>query len=135
MVDRKLPDLSIRPVEETYRPPEGGTDLVVPIDLGEGLSVTSVSTIYRSWVVNFALSTYFEEQGTRYCLARIDCCWGSVHRHRFDRDGNDELDHDPIHKIVLDSTQWEQIDRLYIECYDRVLDEAVDNLKRWRDGR
>lgn len=135
MVDRKLPDMSILPPKETYHPPDGGDDFVVPIDLGEGLSIVSANTIYRSWVVNFSISTYFEEDGTRYCLARIDCCWGTVHRHRFDRNGDDDLDHEVIHEIILDNTQWDQIDKLYIECYDRVIDEAVDNLRRWRDGR
>lgn len=134
MVQRKLPDMTMQPDEDAYRPPEGGGELVFPIDLGAGISIVNRMLNYRSWVVDFSISTYFEEDEIRHCIARIDCCWGTVHRHRYNRDGDDEFDHEVIHRIIKDGTQWDQINSLYHECYDRVLNEAVEAVRRWRDG-
>lgn len=91
--------------------------------------------LYRGRIVDFAISTYYEYEGTRHTIARIDCCWGMVHRHQFDKNGRDVLDHQLMHQIVLDGTQWEQVDEMFGECYTKVLDEAFANFRRWSDGR
>lgn len=65
-------------------------------------------------------------------VARIDCCGGTIHRHQYDRQGNDIVGHELI-KEIPPNDGWKVVNEAYLTAYDVMHHEWEDNLRRWRN--
>ncbi|MEI6623528.1 MAG: hypothetical protein WCP28_16660 [Actinomycetes bacterium] len=90
---------------------------------------------YNHRIVDFAIQQiHMDADGTRYEIARIDCCDGAVHRHQFVRStGEDIYDHRIIRRIPYDNG-WQVVQDEYRSAFELMLAEQDENLRRWRDG-
>lgn len=116
-----------------YVPPDKsvGNISLMPLDLGEGHSLLVRQHTYRGLIVDFAIMQLFSVDGDEFEIARIDCCWGTVHRHVFDRKGNDMMDHQEIKRIVSGPGAWETVNAEFEPCYERMMTEFMENHRRW----
>jgi hypothetical protein len=124
--------MAIRP-DERYTPPpaEACERFVFDFSLPEAGHVLKVRILtYRGKVVDFAVTQILFDGADWVNVARIDCCHGYIHRHQFDRDGNDIWDHRKIMDIPHENG-WEVVDRGYEEALDVMQNEWEDNLGRW----
>ena len=129
---RRLPDMGIKPTPvPEYRPPAGGDVWEYPIYLGEGHMLLVRQVIYRGKVVDFAIMQFYGEDEDRSEIARIDCCHGCIHRHLFDKKGNDIMDRDVIAEIVVGQDEWATVDAAFEGCSDRMQSEFMENYRRW----
>lgn len=101
-----------------------------PVDLAQGRFHVR-QRIYRNKIVDFAImQLHAEATASQGQIARIDCCHGTVHRHRFDKQGRDILDGRVICNIPVD-TGWSVVDSLFQQCWDQMVSQAAENLKAW----
>lgn len=129
---RRLPDMSIEPAAAPeYRPPTGGEVCEYPIYLGEGHELVVRQVIYRKKIVDFAIMQFYGEGEERRQIARIDCCHGCIHRHVFNKKGDDILDRDVIKEIIVGQDEWATIDAAFEDCSDRMQREFMENYRRW----
>jgi|GEM_PF-1320882 len=140
IIKRKLPDMGMTPPRRPYERPAASISAVVdfsPILLeGEHLQQLHIRQwTYRGKIVDFALVHTVTIDGVEATVARIDCCNGSIHRHAYLQDGTDVLDHLPIRELWDDDDTWEIVDQEYGLCWDRMIDEAEMNYRRWSHGR
>lgn len=131
-LQRKLPDLAIKPVEPPeYKPPVGAQEWSYTQDYGDGHGVLVVQHIYRNLVVDFAIMQTYDDGTTTHNIARIDCCHGSVHRHVFAKDGTDLVDRDIIRPIIVGREEWNTVDEEFEPCLDKMEREFLENYRRW----
>lgn len=133
--NRRLVDMSEPPTSnDTYTPPpEAACDVQeFPAELTDTdrLHIRMVS--YRGKIVDFAIMQLTTDPaGVEYHVARIDCCHGTVHRHQFDRKGNDVYDRRVI--VAIPATNgWDVVDAAYADAFDAMFNEWEENLRRWR---
>nr|WP_231716035.1 type II secretion system F family protein [Arthrobacter zhangbolii] len=126
-------DMSIKVEDQEYRPPDVSSCDVVeyPFDLGDGHSLFVTQRIYRKKIVDFAIMQLFTEGDKQHEIARIDCCHGVVHRHVFDRQGNDLVDRQILRKIEVSQNPWDTVDSEFGICNDRMSTEYMENYRRW----
>ncbi len=133
---RRLVDMTVYPEEQVYEPPPqvACERLVIPIDLTDELKLQTVQYIYRGLVVRFAIMLYYASGGGSIAeVSRIDTCHGTVHRHRFKEEFDEELgDPQIIHRILVDGSEWEVVNSHYDQQLDRMIDEAEEYFRRWR---
>lgn len=126
-------DMTILETEPEYRPPEGGACDIVeyPIDIGDGHRLLVHQKIYRGMVVDFAIMQFYDSGGDSHEIARIDCCHGMVHRHVFDRTGEDLMGRQEIKRIHVGKDEWATVDAEFGPCLERLLKEFEENHRRW----
>jgi hypothetical protein len=131
--ERRLADMSApAEPEETYKCPADAIEEGFQFDLGEG-SYLVARLYYLDWrVVWFTLVQYYKPWPTvePVCVARIDCCHGVVHEHRFNKAGEDVLDHRPIRAIPVEGGELVVHD-VYEEAYKLIFDRWEANLEGW----
>lgn len=129
---RRLADMSEPVPEFVYAPPECEhvVDESYFIDLAPMHRMEIRTKIHTGLYVDFAIMQIYAPLGEDIHVARIDCCHGTCHRHVFGGSGVELIDHAVIESIP-ERDCWETVDRLYGECYDRMLDEWPENFRRW----
>lgn len=129
---RRLPDMSMEPAPAPeYRPPHGGDLCEYPISLDAEHMLLVRQVTYRGKIVDFAIMQFYGEGEAQREIARIDCCHGSIHRHRFDKKGNDVLDRDVIKEIVVGQDEWATVDAAFDSCMGKMQLEFMENYRRW----
>lgn len=133
---RRIADMTIRPANRQYRPPPKRSCDVETYEypLSDVDSMHVHYWMYRGKYVHFAITQARMVDGTSINIARIDTCWGIVHEHLYDQQGNDTLDHRVIYEIPTNDG-WEVVDKAYDEALDIMEDKWADNLRRWRGDR
>lgn len=134
-LERELPDMGIYPERELYLPPKGARERTHRIPLpftGEQLTIRIQE--YRGRTVDFAITQETPAKRRWTPVARIDCCWGTIHEHLFDRFGNKLKDHKLICDIPVGPAGWDVIHAKYPEAYKMMEDSWEDNLRRWNGG-
>lgn len=131
---RRLADMGTEPVPESpYVPPPAAacSEDVFPVMITEADRFHVRLRSYRGKIVDFAITQLTTVDGVgEVTVARIDCCHGSVHRHQFNREGDDIYDHRVIRAIPLKG--WDVVDEAYTEAYETMFNEWDENLRRWR---
>ncbi|WP_412735977.1 hypothetical protein [Krasilnikovia sp. MM14-A1259] len=126
-----------KPKPATYEPPPADdctVDVFQTYPTGsdnDGQMLVVRIWVYRALIVDFAINQVIEVDGSWKDVARIDCCGGTVHRHQFDKDGNDLIGHKLIREIPPDAG-GEVVNEAYKEALAVMHDEYDDNLRRWR---
>ncbi len=131
----RLIDKTIFPDKETYAPPKKAVEQVYTIPLIGGEQLTVRVQDYRGKTVDFAITQATPANRRWSNVARIDCCWGTVHHHLFDKFGNVLKDHDLICEIPVGPAGWDVVNEQYPKAYDRMHNEWEDNLRRWHGDR
>lgn len=133
----RLADMDMTPKSEYYQHP---SDASIRDD--DRMSIDAETEIYfQTWVkknlvVWFVIEQWHYPDGTgdRTRIARVDCCLGMVHEHRFNFDGEDVLDHRPIKEIPVDATP-DFVDTAYSEALTYVIEYVERNVEWWRRSR
>lgn len=134
-------DMSTPEENHWYWPPEPEETVTTEFDLSyehEGSWLVVRQDIVGHLIVDFAIMQLhnpfgrYAEDGNTCEVARIDTSHGSCHWHYMDRDGNwARWGRIPI-KALYDTTTHYEVNSLYPECYERMLDGWEENLERWR---
>lgn len=103
----RLADMDSTPADEYYERPIEAT-----IRDDDILAISDEIEIYQqTWVLQHKVVWFVISQLHRVSktsepveIARIDCCVGMVHEHRFNYDGEDVLDHRLNQALPLDAT-------------------------------
>lgn len=133
---RKLPHHDLTPEAEIYVPPcysDLDDRLELPIYDESGHVLTHRIDIYRGKIVDFAIMHQFKTDTRVLDVARIDCCHGVIHRHVFNRRQEDLVDQQPIHKIIVDGSEWETVDKWFEPCANKMDNEWESNVRRWNN--
>jgi hypothetical protein len=135
---RRLADMGIYPRREHYKPPIGARKDRYDWPLCDENAEPSVidklivrTKDYRGKIVDFAVMQIRVVDGEDKEIARIDCCGGTIHRHFYDRNGTDLLDHDPICAIPLGEKGQELINERFPEALKLINNEWEANVRRW----
>ncbi|MFF9393243.1 DUF7718 family protein [Streptomyces griseoluteus] len=122
-------------MEKPYVPPprEVCTVETFPIYITADDRLTIKQHVYKGKIVHFAIMQDIREGDIWHHVARIDCCHGTIHRHQYNRAGDDIYDSRVITEIPADNG-WSVVDAGYQVAQDAMFDEYEENLRRWRDG-
>jgi hypothetical protein len=117
-----------------YKPPrfadEYNESLNLP-DAGHQLKIRRC--MYRNRVVDFAVVQVFFVARVSHQVAKIDCCFGKVHRHQYVRSsGEDLFDHDAL-IVIPQRDPYATVDEWYDRSLDMMVYEWDDNFRRWND--
>lgn len=130
----RLANMDMTPKEEHYRCPPGALP-----NINDKLDINGDIEIYlQTWEVQHKIVWFVIEQLHRpepsvkpITIARIDCCLGMVHEHRFDRAGVDVVDHREFRHIPLDADP-DFVNTAYTDAIEYAIDQAELNLEWWR---
>jgi len=116
-VTYKEPDISVCTIDDYPIPLAGPPE-------GYRLDVNLWS--YRKRIVRFAISlTAGPDQGS---IERIDTCHGQIHRHSFDRSGDETECH--LYEEIPD-WGWVFVDRAYTHYYELAVRYWPEWVRRW----
>jgi hypothetical protein len=129
----KIADLTIQPQQEPgYEPPptDECEEQVWPLLLPEpGHKLIIRQVWHRDRMVDFAVVQVVRTDTGWQSVAKIDCSRGTIHRHQFDRAGEDLWDHRLIKVIPVDG--WDVVDEGYGLALAIMEDEWQENYRRW----
>jgi hypothetical protein len=97
----------------------------------EGQQLTIRMKTHWGKIVDFAISQSTLVGSKWVNVARIDCCWGTIHRHLYDKAGEPLEDHVPICDIPLGEAGYDVVNARYDDCLAEMETTWEDNLRRW----
>lgn len=110
-------------------------DAPITLDATQGQSVHVKQWCYKGWTVDFSLTHQLEEDAGEYQhVARYDCCHSEVHKHQLYRYSEAETRH-TVKQLDDPKTAWEDVDTVFPEAYDDMIDNWEENYRRWNRGR
>ena len=134
---RRLVDKGVLPASSTYQPPAAHVcdETVFPVEMSPTDQFVVRQRIYKGKVVDFAVmqQTRVSPDDPWREVARIDCCHGRIHRHRFACDDPSVDDNVTLADIPAQGG-WEFVDSHYDETSRVLFDSWEDELWRWRNG-
>ncbi|MFN2495323.1 MAG: hypothetical protein ABR608_05370 [Pseudonocardiaceae bacterium] len=126
-------------MSERYQPPPRSACDVLnfPVDLGEEHGVRHMLHVniwlYKGRIVRFSLQQVVIVDSQHCLVARIDTCHGEVHRHVFDRTGQ-EIAPTQLYATVPPHGQ-DVVEDWYERAYDLMARDWPEFVRRWRRGR
>jgi hypothetical protein len=128
---RRLVDMTITPPRDRCQVPRAAFSRTDKLPLIDGELLVIRTAEFRGKIVDFAI-TQATSVGARWVnVARIDCCWGTVHRHLFDKNGEPLVDHEPICDIPTAPNGYEIVNQRYGEAWELMHNEWESSLRRW----
>lgn len=91
--------------------------------------------IYKGKIEDFAIEQTAIINNQSHEVARIDCCGQTVHWHLWNRDRVTLRDHSKICDIPPRPDGVQVVNDAFERCYGLMLDEWIENLRRWDGGR
>src|SRR5690625_2708357 len=131
---RRLANMDMTPDETHYeRPADALPNHDDIIDICDGIQLYMQTWEVRHLVVWFVIEQLHSPTTADdpITVARIDCCWGMVHEHRYNRAGDDVLDHRKICDIPLDA-EPDFVNTAYTDALKYAIDLSKSNLEWWR---
>jgi hypothetical protein len=133
---RRLADMAMLSKRSEYHPPPRGDcdEQTFQIPLADADALVVRLRTQRGRIVDFAVTQTTKVEGKSVNVARIDCCWGKIHRHQYDQDGTDLLDHQLIREIPP-TDGCTIVEEGYVPALDIMHNDWEGNLRRWRGDR
>ncbi|NUP32009.1 MAG: hypothetical protein HOU01_09865 [Streptomycetaceae bacterium] len=123
--------MTIAPSRDRYRVPWSAFPQTDKLPLANGELLVIRTKEFRGKIVDFALTQATSVGPAWMNIARIDCCWGTVHRHLFDKNGEVLVDHEPICDIPAAPLGYDVVDFRFSEAWEFMHNEWELNLRRW----
>lgn len=100
-------------------------------DAGYAYSLFWRINMYRGLAVDWCLIVQAVEieSAIRHEVVRVDCCHGSIHRHRFSEADPDADRNTPL--LDLHRGMHNDVDRVYGEEYDHLVNTWDEYVGRW----
>lgn len=109
-----------------------------PIDLGVDLERAETHVLYlkihfyKGKIVWFSMEqSLIDRSGTRHQVGRIDCCDGEIHRHVFDRSGQ-QVDRKNL--VTIPVQGHNVVHSEYERYYGDMIDNWEQRVRTWRSS-